>query len=99
MKTRVLGRKRDLPGLHGGRGVYGQADERTAMRPLIRFAGDEGTTFLDTVEAYKSLIVEELLGEVLAPVRALSSDLKSRSRWRALMRLSRCHERPALALP
>ncbi|GLU37388.1 aldo/keto reductase [Pseudomonas sp. NBRC 100443] len=48
---------------------YGPAVDRYDGIRLIRTAFDSGVTFFDTAEAYGPFANEQLLGEVLAPVR------------------------------
>ena len=48
---------------------YGPAVDRQQGVTLIRAAVDRGVTFFDTAEVYGPFTNEELLGEVLAPVR------------------------------
>lgn len=48
---------------------YGSAIERTAAIQLIRSAFERGITFFDTAQIYGPFINEEVVGEVLAPMR------------------------------
>src|SRR5213082_2426463 len=48
---------------------YGPPKDKNEMIALIRAAVDRGVTFFDTAEVYGPFINEELVGEVLAPVR------------------------------
>jgi aryl-alcohol dehydrogenase-like predicted oxidoreductase len=49
---------------------YGPATEKTQAIGLIRAAFERGVTFFDTAEAYGPYLNEELLGEVLEPMRS-----------------------------
>jgi aryl-alcohol dehydrogenase-like predicted oxidoreductase len=49
---------------------YGAAADRGQMIALIRTAVDRGVTFFDTAEVYGPFTNEDLVGEVLEPVRA-----------------------------
>lgn len=59
---------------------YGPPKDREEMISLIRTAVESGITFFDTAEVYGPLINEELVGEVLAPLRdsAVSQSAKTR---------------------
>jgi aryl-alcohol dehydrogenase-like predicted oxidoreductase len=48
---------------------YGPAADKQEAISLIRTAVERGITFFDTAEAYGPFTNEELLGEVLAPIR------------------------------
>jgi aryl-alcohol dehydrogenase-like predicted oxidoreductase len=48
---------------------YGPAAERTQGIKVIRAAHEKGVTFFDTAEVYGPYTNEDLVGEVLAPVR------------------------------
>ena len=48
---------------------YGAPGDRQDMIAVIRAAVDRGVTFFDTAEVYGPFTNEELLGEVLAPMR------------------------------
>src|SRR5262245_42453413 len=48
---------------------YGPATEKERAITLIRAAVERGVTFFDTAEVYGAFTNEELLGEVLVPVR------------------------------
>ena len=76
MKTRAL----ESSGLHvsaiglgcmGMSGGYGSADIRDEMIALIQSAVDRGVTFFDIAEVYGPFVNEELVGEALAPFRAI----------------------------
>ena len=72
MKTRTLGGLEVSAlglGCMGLSTNYGQPADEQAGIALIRAAVDQGVTFFDTAEAYGPFTNEELVGEVLAPVR------------------------------
>ena len=49
--------------------LYGQPNEKSESKALIRAAVERGVTLFDTAEAYGPFTNEELVGEALAPVR------------------------------
>jgi aryl-alcohol dehydrogenase-like predicted oxidoreductase len=72
MKTRKLG-KLDVSELGFGcmslSANYGPPADRTQAINVIRRAHEKGVDFFDTAEVYGPYVNEELVGEVLAPVR------------------------------
>ena len=54
-------------GLSGGH--YGPGVDRAQGLRMIRDAYDQGVTFFDTAEVYSPYRQQELVGELLAPVR------------------------------
>lgn len=75
MKTRVLGRKHSLAVSAVGMGCmgfshgYGAAPEKGESIRLLRLAHEMGCNFFDTAEGYAAGQNEELVGEVLKPIR------------------------------
>src|SRR6266700_3171227 len=75
MQTRKLGKSNPLEvsaiglGCMGMSFGYGPAKEKQEMIALLRKAVELGVTFFDTAEVYGPFANEELVGEVLAPIR------------------------------
>jgi aryl-alcohol dehydrogenase-like predicted oxidoreductase len=57
-------------GCMGMTSCYGSAADKQEMIALIRKAVELGVTFFDTAEAYGPFINEQLVGEVLAPLKS-----------------------------
>ena len=74
MHTRTLGQGLQVSAI--GLGAMGMSQsygpnpgDRGAMIAVLRAAVDLGVTFFDTAEVYGPYVIEELVGEALAPVR------------------------------
>ncbi|ACL38175.1 aldo/keto reductase [Pseudarthrobacter chlorophenolicus A6] len=74
MHTRTLGQGFEVSAIgFGAMGMsmsYGpNPGDRADMVDVIRYAVDQGVTFIDTAEVYGPYVNEELVGEAIAPIR------------------------------
>ncbi|MCY1676491.1 aldo/keto reductase [Pseudarthrobacter sp. SL88] len=74
MHTRTLGQGFEVSAIgFGAMGMsmsYGpNPGDRADMIDVIRYAVDQGVTFIDTAEVYGPYVNEELVGEAIAPIR------------------------------
>ena len=74
MHTRTLGQGFEVSAIgFGAMGMsmsYGpNPGSRADMIDMIRYAVDQGVTFIDTAEVYGPYVNEELVGEAIAPIR------------------------------
>ncbi|WP_426765038.1 aldo/keto reductase [Pseudarthrobacter sp. 1G09] len=74
MHTRTLGQGFEVSAI--GFGAMGMSQsygpnpgDRADMVDVIRYAVDQGVTFIDTAEVYGPYVNEELVGEAIAPIR------------------------------
>ncbi|WP_394554401.1 aldo/keto reductase [Agromyces sp. MMS24-JH15] len=74
MHTRTLGRGLEVSAI--GLGAMGMSQsygpnpgDRDDMIGVLRYAVEQGVTFLDTAEVYGPFVNEELVGEAIAPIR------------------------------
>lgn len=74
MHTRILGQGLEVSAI--GLGAMGMSQsygpnpgDRDDMIGVLRYAVDQGVTFIDTAEVYGPYVNEELVGEAIAPIR------------------------------
>ncbi|MFC0673863.1 aldo/keto reductase [Brachybacterium hainanense] len=74
MHTRTLGQGLEVSAI--GLGAMGMSQsygpnpgDRQEMIDVLRYAVEQGVTFLDTAEVYGPYVNEELVGEAIAPIR------------------------------
>src|SRR5687768_14953347 len=74
MHNRILGQNLEVSAM--GFGAMGMSQsygpnpgDRNDMIGVLRYAIDQGVTFIDTAEVYGPFVNEELVGEAIAPFR------------------------------